>query len=258
MLRMRPISLILALSLSIWGGLRTVDGQDTADKTAPDSATTEEQSTIPPLILDISRRSLKNFVTDAVAATPYQGADGSAQDLEGAFMVGSVEGRYALIWDTLACRLLGVLDMQAPPAPETDDTPRAPGSEIAPERPSPYVLLAEGGHPLTGSPGSFGSPQYFGFRLIDGLPEFLYMHGSLMIEERLWLEDGGNVLKQRFSARESGSRLAIKLPEVWKSRAEANVGTWNGVVLSVPEGESSEVVITYQLGAPETETEEEN
>lgn len=196
-----------------------------------------------PLILDISRRSLKNFLKDEAALERYLGPDRVVNDLEDAFTIGAVHGRYALIWDATACRLVGVIDIKPPSGEQPGDSPRT-----NPDPNSPYVLLAEGYPPLSGSLGTFGHPSYFGFRLIDGLPEFLYTHGALQVEERLWLEGDGTVLKQRFAIRNAENPFLLHFPASWKERiVETSAGKWNGKTLSVPLENAEEVVITYRL-----------
>ena len=214
---------------------------------------------IAPLKLDIARRDLKNFLTDAESLSPYLKVEGISASLQEIFVIGSGAVPRAVFWDPLACRLLGVLDLDAPaPAPQFEV--QDPGPEGGEERtegegedtpppapPSPYLLMAEGRHPLTGSGGGSGRPVFFGFRLVGGMPEFLYTFGALAVEERLWLDEGGTVMKQRFSVRDAPRGLQITLPESWKTRAEASAGTWEKNVLTVPKESSAEVILSYRL-----------
>lgn len=247
------------------------DNPGTTAPPAPAADTPEPVSSAPviaPLKLDIARRDLKNFLTDAEALTPYRKVEGIAESLQEIFVIGSNAVPRALFWDPLACRLLGVLDLEAPPAPAPVEAPVQEGDEKTdeaesetappPAAPSPYLLMAEGGHPLGGSGGASGAPRYFGFRLVGGMPEFLYTFGSLAVEERLWLEDGGKVMKQRFSVREAPRGLQLTLPESWQSRVEATVGTWKKNVLTVPKESSTEVILTYRLTALPSEPAESN
>jgi len=225
---------LLAGTLGLLGTNAQEDTKQTADNVNSHSV---------PLVLDISRRSLKNFLQDPTALERYKQPDGSIKDLEDAFTIGAVRGRYALIWDATACRLVGVVDVK--PAEEDSHQDSAESGQ----KPStPYVLLAEGYAPLTGSLGTFGNPIYFGFRLIDGLPEFLYNHGGLQVEERLWLEGDGSILKQRFAIRNPENAFLIQFPASWKERiTETSAGQWNGQTLSVPLEGAEELIITYQL-----------
>lgn len=221
---------------------------------------------IAPMKLEIARRDLRNFLLDEEALAPYRSGEGLAESLSDVFVIGSHGVPRAIFWDPLACRLLGVLDLDAPvPPAETpkvaEETDQADPDEDAPEQetppaapPSPYLMLAAGPAPLSGSVGSRGTPRYFGFRLVAGMPEFLYTVGALTIEERLWLEDEGRVLKQRFSVREAPQGIRLTFPEAWKPRLSAAVGTWKENVLTVSPEESGEVILTYQLtdAAPES------
>lgn len=233
----RQNNILCVLSMSVLGNLYVSARAETSE--APDVVSSHSV----PLILDISRRSLKNFLEDEAALERYLGPDGALNDLEDAFTIGAVHGRYALIWDATACRLVGVIDIK-PPSEEQPGDP--PGTNPDPN--SPYVLLAEGYPPLSGSLGTFGHPSYFGFRLIDGLPEFLYTHGSLQVEERLWLEGDGRVLKQRFAIRSPENPFLLHFPASWKERiVKTSAGKWNGGTLSVPHEKADEVIITYRL-----------
>jgi hypothetical protein len=233
--------------------------QSPAGAPAP-SAGAAPLPTSAPVRLDLSRRDLKNFLSDKAALTPYQQAGGGVSDLRDVFTLGSVEARYAVFWDPLACRLVGILDLEAPP--ETTPPPAAapaPSSEKteppktsdessgAAPAPTPYLYKAEGPFPLAKTAGASDSPRYFGFRLVKGVPEFLYTCGGLSIEERLWLDQGGSVLKQRFSVKDASRGLQIAVPDAWKGRIEASAGTWKGAILTVPKEASAEVILSYPL-----------
>ena len=232
--------------------------QEPAEAPAP-SAGAVSLPVSTPVRLDLSRRDLKNFLSDKTALTPYPQNEGSVSDLRDVFTLGSVETRFAVFWDPLACRLVGIIDLEAPPetspppaatassttgaeAPKTSDEP----SGAAPA-PTPYLYKAEGPFPLAKTAGASDLPRYFGFRLVKGVPEFLYTCGSLSVEERLWLDQGGSVLKQRFSVKEATRGLQIAVPGAWKGRIEASAGTWKGAILTVPEEASGEVILTYPL-----------
>ena len=161
---------------------------------------------------------------------------------------------YAVFWDPLSCRLLGILDLEAPPEVPPSDKPTEGDSDEKPvtqKAATPYLFKAAGPLPLTGTAGVSGTPRFFGFRLVEGRPEFLYTCGSVAVEERLWLEDGGRILRQRFSAKDAVRGLQISVPADWKGRVEASVGTWKDLVLTVPKESAAEVVLTYPLAPPE-------
>lgn len=211
-----------------------------------------------PLRLDLSRRDLRNFLSDKEALAPYQLPDGSIAELHDVFAIGSVNARWAVFWDARSCRLLGILDLEAPPEspPPPSDTGAEEKTETTaldtnrdPLRPSPYLFKATGPFPLARSAGASGEPSFFGFRLVKNVPEFLYTSGSLSIEERLWLDEGGKVLRQRFAAKDASGGLLITVPEVWAGRVTASVGSWKGAVLAVPKESAAEVILSYPLPA---------
>lgn len=190
-----------------------------------------------PVILDLSRRNLKNFLVDEDARAPYHREGSASADLRDVFTIGSVKAPCAIIWDPLACRLVGVLDIDAAETKPTD-----------PDHP----YLAAGPFPFAKTAGVSGTPRYFGFRLVAGVPEFLYTCGSVSFEERLWLEQGGAILLQRFAVKDHSQEIRFVVPEPWKGRVSASAGTWKGNILTVSKEEASEFVLSYPLlPAPE-------
>lgn len=225
----------------------------------PSPSTAEVVSSSIPLKLDISRRSLKNFLTDDEALAAYSSSDGTIKELTGVFMIGSESAPFALFWDSLSCRLLGVLDVNSPAGTETSTTASAAtGEDTVNTPPSPYLLKASGAATFSGPSGSPAIPAYFGFRLVDGKPEFLYNSGLLEVEERIWLEDGGMSLKQRFSVRNASRGFRILLPPDWKERVAVSAGTWKNETLTVPADAAEELILTYRLGDPEPEPADSN
>lgn len=256
--RLRPALLPGLLVMAVACCVGEAKAQGTPASPAPAAAGASV-----PLRLDLSRRDLKNFLTDKDALAPYLRTDGSVAELHDVFALGSVNARWAVFWDARSCRLLGILDLEAPPetaaptspAPETtapkekdEDKEEAPSdTDEKSTPPSPYLLKASGPFPLAKTSGISGAPRYFGFRLVKDVPEFLYTCGSLAIEERLWLDKGGKALRQRFSAKDAAKGLQITVPEAWKGRVTASAGTWKGALLTVPKEASAEVILTYPL-----------
>ena len=108
MISKRYGTILCMLSMSVLSQLYVSAQGDTPK--APEAVSSHSV----PLLLDISRRSLKNFLQDEAALERYLRPDGSLKDLEDAFTIGAVRGRYALIWDVTACRLVGVVDVKPP------------------------------------------------------------------------------------------------------------------------------------------------
>lgn len=227
------------------------DGKKDADKPPAQPAAASDDSTAAPqgrpLKLDISRRSLKNFLTDEVALIPYQAEDGKSEALQDIFMIGAVKSAHAAFWDPVSCRLLGALNLK-----KSGET-----AEDEDEAPAPYTLLAAGAHPLNGSKGTFENPRYFGFRLVKGRPEFLYTFGGLQVEEQVWLEDDGLVLKKRFVVKGSKSGFTLTFPAEWKERCEASLGEWKKNQLNVPGDAAEALILTFHLEDRETKSSEE-
>lgn len=210
-----------------------------------------------PLVLDLSRRDLVNFLTDEKALAPYRRKNGENAALRDVFMLGSVKAPWAVIWDPHACRLLGIVDLvaaekapdPAQPAPaDPADEENASGNTA-----SPFLFKAEGPIPLAKTQGASDTPRYFGFRLVDGAPEFLYLCGRLSIEERLWLDEDGEVLRQRLVVKDPPKNIVFTVPSAWKGRVEASAGSWKGSELTVPKEQAGGLVLSYRLSGNEGE-----
>lgn len=225
--------LAIALALGLWTA-----PEAPAQESAPAPAATASVGALVPVKLLISRRTLKNFLTDPEALALYPRPGGAPAELPGVFAIGSAEAGRAILWDPTTCRLLGVLLLPKAGA--------APGGEPQ------YALKASGPLPLAKTSGAGGAPVYFGMRLVNGAPEFLYKLGSLSIEERIWLEDAGSVLKQRFCVSPAPRGLQFTVASDWKERLSASAGTWKDRVLTVPKESAGELVLTYRLVSGET------
>lgn len=252
--RPRSISLTAVAVLTACFCASPLRSQDDATTEAAEEAEVSPQPPRGrPLKLDISRRALKNFLTDEVALIPYQDKDGEAKELQDTFMIGAVKSAHAAFWDPVSCRLLGALNLK-----DSTEPVEAPEGETEEEPPTPYTLLASGAHPLNGSKGTFEKPKYFGFRIVGGRPEFLYTFGGLQIEEQVWLEDDGLVLKTRYVVKGSKSGYTLTYPAGWKERCEASIGEWKENQLTVPGDAEGELILTFHLDKRETKSPEEN
>lgn len=192
--------------------------------------------------LQITRRTVENFLTDPLALVPFGGGGGEEpMPLVSTFVIAAEGTPYSIIWDPTACRLLGIYRTPDPEATTTGAEP-----------PSPYVFLAEGPTPFSTTSGVFGNPSYFGFRVVDGYPEFLYHHGRLLIEERIWLDTSKNELMQQFTVKNASDSISLKFPEDWKERITSSSGEWEkGTLLEIPAGKDGEertsFVLSYAL-----------
>ncbi len=210
----------------------TVVVQDTPPRPSP-AEPPSMSSVSAPLKLELARRSLADFPTASAVPEPSPHPDGVMPPPHDVFVIGSPGIPHTVLWDPVTCRLLGVIA-----ASGVDDKP----SGGAPS--SPHLLRATGPAPLS---ALGGAPRYFGFRLVGSIPEFLYSLGTLAIEERLWLDEGGTVLKQRFAVRETARDIQLTLPDEWRSLTTSSVGTWRKNVLSIPKESAGEVILSYRL-----------
>ena len=209
-----------------------------------------------PLNLNISRRTLANFITDRVALAPYLTSAKSPRPFRSTFVIDSPKSDFAVIWDHQSCRIVGVVNLKPVPVVEekkADDDEEKKDSDKEDKKeqkpPSPYVIIASGPQPLAASVSSSVLPKYFGFRVVENRPQFLYSLGKLAIEESLWLDSSGKKLLQRFriSNREEDDSMILSFPEDWKNRIEAKTGKWKDSVLTIGKEDSSEFLLTYRL-----------
>ena len=120
-----------------------------------------------------------------------------------------------------------------------------------------YRLLASGVGPTASLAETSEIPKYFGMRIVEGRPEFLYTHGRHIISESVWLEDGGSILKQRFHLRKGVSSLKLMFPPDWIPFMESSEGEWDGGLLNVSGESVDEVTLRYRLSPATTEAGEE-
>lgn len=276
MLVSRSLRLLIVLG---FGWISALPGQEEEDGSAdsdPSSQSTGEYAGVGVIPkLHVTRKSFPNFLTDEVVLSPHL-RDGEAPEiLPDVFAVGAPASRFAIVWDPVTCRLIGILDLEAPRTDSAEessgassDAEEAPdaeegkseteetGDEPEIEQPSPFLLVASGPAPLAETAGGAGEASYFGMRLVQGRPEFLYTVGNLVVEERLWLENGGDTLRQRFRLRDFDSQLSLRLPESWRERVESDRGEWDDNRLLVPDDESRELLLTYRLHKEEPESAE--
>ena len=217
-----------------------------------------------PIQMEVSRRTLTNFLTDPMAIAPYKNEDGTLRPLRSTFVLKSSGSDFAIIWDELTCRLSGIVDLR-PVIPgasgkvektekqnshqqkESGKDDANDAKEEEEEVPSPYVLKAAGPAPFTPSCRESETSHYFGFRMTDGKPEFLYSHGKLALEECLWLDGSGQTLRQRFRIKNQEGEVKLTFPEDWKKRMETSAGKWKDLVLIIPKEKASEFILTYHL-----------
>ncbi len=165
--------------------------------------------------------------------------------LRSSFVLESAESPFAVIWDKKACRVIGVVNLR-PAAEAKAESEKDSGS---PEEDA-YVLKAAGPSVFSANSGSSVFPKYFGVRIEGATPVFLFSHGHLAVEEQLWLEEAGTILKQRFRISNQTGNVKLTFPESYRKRITANKGSWTGNVLSVSKEDAADLVLSYQLKEP--------
>ncbi len=181
--------------------------------------------------LIVQRITIPNFIDDPIVLGSLLPGERRSPVLPSVFVLSSPETGQQICWDPGSCRLLAV---RSGPNPREVNRFRD--------------LRAEGAHPLSVSMGALGRPIFFGFRVEDGIPRFLYTFGQLSVEERIDLSADGQFLFQHFIIKANPSSGAVRVPESWQSFASADKGKWGANVLSLTREEFAEgFTITYRL-----------
>ncbi|NOY00717.1 MAG: hypothetical protein GXP30_13460 [Verrucomicrobia bacterium] len=160
----------------------------------------------------------------------------------------------SVCWDTTECRFMyawrdGFLNMENYWGAGTGD--RRKSFDYVPRLNGRLVFLAEEASPLALTPGVFGAPQYKGFRLRkDGVPEFLYSVGSVLVAESIEPGSVAGEIRWHFSIKHAPAGVMLGFGEKMKSRIKTTDGKWNGVVLTINNG--AEKDFTLLLTASET------
>ena len=134
------------------------------------------------------------------------------RDIPSAIVVG-FGNDLAIAWDTRECRWLyawqgGFIQRveQANDEDHTADFHRS--TEITGE----LVHLNSGPAPLSVSMGAAGGARYFGHRMVDGVPEFLYTVGKLKVSEQIYPSEDGSGIVQKFSVERHPVDLILAAP----------------------------------------------
>ena len=104
-----PGGLLRLLPLVLWGVMVTTAslplfGQNVNKKDGGlDKAGKEDlsssSSSSSPIGINISRRTLSNFLTDKAALAPYLTSDSSPRPFRSAFVIDSPQSNFAIVWD---------------------------------------------------------------------------------------------------------------------------------------------------------------
>ncbi|MCB1086826.1 MAG: hypothetical protein KDM63_07260 [Verrucomicrobiae bacterium] len=200
----------------------------------PATASDAEQGTSAPALPTptVRQTTLPNPVADPIVLvnrsqlTPVP-KDGLVTLLPGVIEVRFPQPEISFAWDPVECRLLFVWKGKA----ITD-----------------LVAIAEGPAPLSATVGTFGAPQFFGYRFVNGVPEFLYRLGRLAVEERIQPSPDGATLIQHWRVHQSDFDVMLALPERWKEAATCSEGTWKDGFIKIPKEKAGDLALTWQLG----------
>lgn len=209
--RLSLIALCLAAALPA--------GADTGATAAGAPAPAIRQVTLPNPVSDpvvLAHRSL---------LTPVP-ADGLLTQLPGLIEVRHSQPALGYAWDPVECRLLFAWK----------------GASL-----TDLLFVAEGPGPLSATIGAIGSPQYFGYRLVGGHPEFLYRIGRLAIEESIAPSPDGTRLVQRWKVYQAEFDLMLAVPERWREAVQPGAGSWTEGFLKVPKEQAGDLTLTWRL-----------
>lgn len=194
----------------------------------------QEVASPPPVSPRIRQVTLPNPVSDPLALThralltPVP-ADGIPTQLPGLIVVRHSDSEIGYAWDPVECRLMFLWRGDSPAG---------------------LVRVAEGPGPFAATIGAFGSPNYFGYRLINGEPEFLYHHGRLAVTERIEPAPDGRSVTHHWSVHQADFDLMLAVPERWKDRVKSTAGKWSDGFFSIPKSKAAAFSVTWSIAQP--------
>ena len=153
--------------------------------------------------------------------------------LPGVFAVHFPDRGLSYCWDPVECRLLYIWRNGFLKG----------GSAIDGD----LAYVAEGPAPLAASVGAFDAPNFFGYRMVDGAPEFLYTQGLLSVVERITPADDGKSLAQHFSVQNTPFEVTLSIPERWKEQVRPSQGDWENGFVTIPRKSIADFRLTYNL-----------
>ena len=134
------------------------------------------------------------------------------------------DSEFGYAWDPVECRLLFAWRGSAP---------------------GELVYVADGPGPISATIGVWGSPEYFGYRMVDGVPEFLYRLGKIAVEERLVPSGDGKTLVHHWKVYQAEFGVLFTLPERCRPFVRPSTGNWSGAFLDLPQGRARKFSLTW-------------
>jgi len=162
----------------------------------------------------------------------------------------------SIAWDTTECRWLyawrgGFLKIN-----DSDPLPELIGE---------IVYLAQGNSPLSMSIGAIAEQvKFYGYRSVDGVPEFLYTIGALKVAERIQPGEDGQTIVQHFNVERNPFDLMIAAPSAAdrqsggngkdKKKASHSIRVINGKIEGdfaiVSKKDAADFTLVHSIGAP--------
>ena len=211
-----------------------------AEPVAPATGDKPEEKSPPATRVEVFQGTLPSPIKDercAVYRNAIHGGDKTLKGaLPGAIAVHFPDKELSFCWDPVECRLLYVWKggfLQHQP-----DLAGIAGK---------LVYVAEGPAPLAASVGAFDAPDFFGYRLVNGVPEFLYTQGLLSVAERFELAADGQSFTQFFSVQNTPFEVNLAIPERWKESVSSSIGTWTKGFVTIPLKSIKDFRLTFQL-----------
>lgn len=175
----------------------------------------------------VRRATISNFLTDPIVTGNIRVADDVSSTLPSTFILTHPQTGQSIYWSPVICRLIAIKNG---------------------ERTSFHEVVAEGPHPFAFSLGAIGKPKFFGFRMVDGLPEFLYTYGQLSIEEKFQFSKDGRKIEQSFKVASTAIDGAFSVSEEVRKIVTADNGRWGGNVIRFRRDEfNAGFTVTYHL-----------
>ena len=185
---------------------------------------------------------MQTVLADPMARLPF----GESETLRAPIAVHFPAQKSSICWDAKACRMLYTWKGEFL-AQDTTTQIAMPAGEIA--------YLAAGPGPFSAAVGAYGKPKYFGFKLIEGVPEFYYSVGRVAVRERFSFSDDAETLMQHFAIDNSAGDVVMTIPEAWKDRVSTEKGTLKNRILTVSKNDAADFTLNYSLIPDETPAE---
>lgn len=153
----------------------------------------------------------------------------------------ALPGELSYCWDATICRLRYVWKGQF-----IDPMPVYRGNGNGLAKIMGKVVFHTGG-PESGIFRENGTPQFLGYRFIDGLPEFRYRIGGMHVSELLVPGQGDKTITQILTIAGLEKELTLHLPETTEAPVEVTGGKRAGSQLIVQPSAINVVTITTSL-----------